>query len=94
MVRQRYLEFLKRWPVPNRHIRLPTRAGETFIVACGAEHAPAVLLFHGSASNSAVWMGSVATWAAQFRVYAVDMVGEPGLSAPSRLALASEAHAQ
>jgi pimeloyl-ACP methyl ester carboxylesterase len=35
----------------------------------------------------------VATWARDFRVYAVDVIGEPGLSVPSRPALGSDAHA-
>jgi pimeloyl-ACP methyl ester carboxylesterase len=92
-VRERYLKFLARWPVPNQQLRVPTREGETFIVACGEETAPPLLLFHGSAGNTAMWMGDVAAWAAHFRVYAVDMIGEAGLSAPSRPPLNSEAHA-
>jgi pimeloyl-ACP methyl ester carboxylesterase len=92
-VRERYLKILKHWPVPNEQLRVPTREGETFVVACGAENAPPLLLLHGGMTNSAMWMGDVAAWAARFRVYAVDMIGEAGLSAPSRPALASDAHA-
>jgi pimeloyl-ACP methyl ester carboxylesterase len=51
------------------------------------------MLFHGAAFNSAAWMGDVAAWAKHFRIYAVDMIGEAGLSAPSRPPLGSEAHA-
>jgi pimeloyl-ACP methyl ester carboxylesterase len=92
-VRERYLAILKYWPVPNRQFRVPTREGETFVIACGGESAPPLLLLHGSVANSAMWMGDVAAWASHFRVYAVDMIGDAGLSAPSRPALASEAHA-
>jgi pimeloyl-ACP methyl ester carboxylesterase len=92
-IRERYLKFLKHWPVANQHLRVPTREGETFVVACGDETAPPLLLFHGSAGNSAMWMGDVAVWAPHFRVYAIDMIGEPGLSAPSRPRMDSEAHA-
>ena len=92
-VRERYVQFLERWPVPNQHLRVPTREGETFIVASGPETAPPLLLFHGSAGNAAMWMADVAAWSAHFRVYAIDMIGEPGLSAPSRPPLASEAYA-
>jgi pimeloyl-ACP methyl ester carboxylesterase len=92
-VRERYLEILKRWPVPNQQLRVPTREGETFVVRCGDENAPPLLLLHGGAGNSAMWMGDVAAWAEHFHVYAVDMIGEAGLSAPSRPPLASEAHA-
>jgi pimeloyl-ACP methyl ester carboxylesterase len=91
-VRERYLKFLARWPVPNQQLRVPAREGETFIVACGDQTAPPLLLFHGSAGNAAMWMGDVAAWAAHFRIYAVDMIGEAGLSAPSRPRLNSDAH--
>lgn len=97
VVRDRYLEILKHWPVPNRQLRVPTREGETFVIdssgACGAESAPPLLLLHGSVANSAMWMGSVAEWAPHFRIFAVDIIGDAGLSAPSRPPLASDAHA-
>src|SRR3977135_1981018 len=92
-VRERYLKFLKHWPVSNQQLRVPTRQGETFVVACGEEQAPPLLLLHGSGGNAAMWMGDIAAWAAHFRVYAVDMIGEAGLSAPARPALDSDAHA-
>src|ERR1700733_617177 len=93
LVRERYLAFLKRWPTANEQLRVPTREGETFVVASGDPAAPPVLLFHGSAGNAAMWMGDVAAWGAHFRVYAIDMIGEPGLSAASRPPLNSEAYA-
>lgn len=93
VVRERYQAFLNRWPVPNQQLRIPTRQGETFVVASGDEHAPPVLLFHGSVFNSAAWMADVILWSERFRVYAVDMIGEAGLSAPTRPKLNSEAYA-
>jgi pimeloyl-ACP methyl ester carboxylesterase len=92
-VRARYAQFLQHWPAANAQLRLPTAQGETFVIASGPQGAPTVLLLHGGAANSASWMGDVATWARSFRVYAVDMIGEPGLSAPSRPPLESEAYA-
>jgi pimeloyl-ACP methyl ester carboxylesterase len=92
-VRERYLEILKHWPVPNRQLRVPTREGETFIIACGDESAPPLLLLHGSIANSAMWIGDVAAWSKHLRIYAVDMIGDAGLSAPSRPPLSSDAHA-
>lgn len=88
---RRYRELLDRWPVPAEHRRVPTSQGETFVVACGPADAPPVVLLHGSSTNAAMWLGDVADWAPHLRLYAVDMVGEPGLSAPSRPALASDA---
>jgi pimeloyl-ACP methyl ester carboxylesterase len=92
-VRERYSAFLDHWPVTNERLRIATGQGETFVVACGPKEAPPVLLLHGSAANSASWMGDVAQWAQHLRVYAVDMIGEPGFSAPSRPPLASRAYA-
>jgi len=91
-VQERYRAFLRYWPAANQQLRVPTREGETFIVACGDEHAPPLLLLHGSGGNAAMWMGDVAAWAAHYRVYAIDMIGEPGFSAPSRPPLASAAY--
>jgi pimeloyl-ACP methyl ester carboxylesterase len=91
-VRARYAQFLELWPAPCETRRVPTAHGETFVVASGPVDAPAVVLLHGSASNSASWLGDVGLWAQRFRVYAVDMVGEPGFSAPSRPPLASGAY--
>lgn len=93
LVRERYLVFLKHWPVPHQQFRIPTSQGETFVIASGAEDAPPVLLLHGGLGNSAMWMAEVRAFAARFRVYTVDMIGEAGLSAPSRPPLASDAHA-
>ena len=92
-VRERYIKFLQYWPVPNRQLRIPTREGETFVVECGPEGAPALILLHGANGNAAMWMADVAAWAEHFRVFAVDVIGDAGLSAPSRPPLASDAHA-
>ncbi|MET8004699.1 alpha/beta fold hydrolase [Nonomuraea glycinis] len=93
-VEQRYRELLARWPVPAEHLRVPTAQGETFVIACGPSDAPPLVLLHGSATNSAMWLTDVAGFARHFRVYAIDLVGEPGLSAPSRPDLASGAYAR
>jgi pimeloyl-ACP methyl ester carboxylesterase len=92
-VRERYLTILKHWPVPSRQLRVPTREGETFVIECGDENARPLVLLHGGMTNSAMWMGDVAAWAEHFHVYAVDVIGEAGFSAPSRPPLASDAYA-
>ncbi|MFB6567946.1 alpha/beta fold hydrolase [Streptomyces noursei] len=93
-IRRRYQEALDAWPVPAERVRVPTRHGETFVVVSGPEDAPPVVLLHGSGANATMWRGDIASWAQHFRTYAVDVLGEPGLSAPNRLPLASDAHAQ
>ncbi len=93
LVLERYQTFLKYWPVPNQQVRVPTSQGETFVIISGPENAPALILLHGGMMNSSMWMGEVTAFARFFRVYCIDMIGEPGLSAPARPPLASDAYA-
>jgi pimeloyl-ACP methyl ester carboxylesterase len=89
-----YRDMLKQWPVPAEQMSVPTRHGDTFVLAAGPVDAPALVLLHGSAANSASWVGDMPVWARDFRVYALDVIGEPGLSAPSRPPLKSDAYAE
>lgn len=90
---RQYTALLDRWPVPAQYLDIPTRQGRTFVVASGPPDAPPLVLLHGSGANSAMWAEDVACWAPHFRILAVDVIGEPGLSAPARPPLASDAHA-
>jgi pimeloyl-ACP methyl ester carboxylesterase len=92
-VAARYREILSHWPVANEQLHVPTSQGDAFVIASGAKDAPPLILLHGSAANSAMWMRDVLQWSTQFRVYAIDMIGEPGLSAPVRPSLKSGAYA-
>jgi len=92
-IKDRYRQFLNHWPVANQHLRVPTCEGETFVIASGPECAPPVILLHGTAFNSIMWMGDIGAWSQGFRVYAVDIIGDAGLSAPSRPSYTSDAHA-
>lgn len=83
-VRERYRRVLELWPVPHEQRTVATSQGDTFVVVSGPADGPPVFLLHGSAGNAVTWMGDVAALAEHVRVYAVDMIGEPGLSAPSR----------
>lgn len=90
-LRDHYRQVLDAWPVPAEHVRVPTREGETFVLVSGPQDAPPMVLLHGSGANASMWRGDIAAWSQHFRTYAVDLVGEPGLSAPSRPALDSDA---
>lgn len=89
-----YDSILLQWPVPYRTRRVLTRHGDTFVLACGEEKAPLLVLLHGAASNSAIWMADAAEYSRQGQVYAVDLLGEPGKSAPNRPAWDSPAYAE
>ena len=89
-----YDATLARWPVPYDALRLPTRHGETFVIASGEKAAPPLVLLHGANSNATAWIGDVVQYSRAFRVYAVDILGEPGKSAPNRPAWDSPAYAE
>ncbi|MFC0543288.1 alpha/beta fold hydrolase [Kutzneria chonburiensis] len=89
-----YERALGHWPVPADRRTVPTRHGDTFVMVSGNETGPPVILLHGSAGNTLSWMSVVGNLADRFRLYAVDIIGEPGLSAPSRPPLGSSAYAE
>ncbi|HZM82289.1 MAG TPA: alpha/beta fold hydrolase [Candidatus Limnocylindrales bacterium] len=93
VIHEHYRALLDRWPVPSEQLTVPTRLGETFVVASGPAGAPPLVLLHGSGSTSAMWLGDISSYVDNHRVYAVDIPGEPGLSAPARPTLASGAYA-
>ena len=79
-----YDKVLSQWPVPCQHIHVPTRYGDTFVIASGHASAAPMVLLHGTASNSATWAQDVIEYSKHYRVYAVDVPGEPGKSEPTR----------
>jgi pimeloyl-ACP methyl ester carboxylesterase len=93
LVEDAYRAMLAGWNSPNRQLHVPTRFGHTHVISCGVPgHLPPLLLFHGSGSNSAMWLSDMAIWASNREVYAIDVIGEPGLSAAMRPALGSDDH--
>ncbi len=89
-----YDTMLSHWPVPYEGIHISTRHGNSFAIACGPESAPPLVLIHGAGSNSLTWAGEITAYSARYRIYAVDLPGEPGKSAPNRLAWDGPAFAE
>jgi pimeloyl-ACP methyl ester carboxylesterase len=88
-----YRSLLAASAVPLQEIRVATRSGETFVLACGSMQSPPVVLLHGGNTNSAMWLRCLPVWSQLFRVYAVDIVGDPGFSATTRLRVDTDDHA-
>jgi len=92
-VEESYRLLLNQWPELVDFVTVPTREGDTFVVVSGPADAPPLVLLHGSMGNAITWIGEISAYAKHFRCYCVDMVGEPGFSAPSRPDLNTEAPA-
>jgi pimeloyl-ACP methyl ester carboxylesterase len=90
----RYATLLRECPVPNEQRRVATCMGETFVLSCGPDTAPPLVLLHGGNTNSLMWLRSLPAWSQRFRVHAVDTIGDPGFSEPVRPALATDAYAR
>lgn len=79
-----YAQALAYWPGTHEELRVPTRLGETFLIACGQPSAEPVVLLHGASSNALSWMADAPVLGSIMRVYVPDIPGDPGRSAPSR----------
>lgn len=89
-----YDRVLANWPVPHEARSLPTRHGETFVISSGDAASPPLILLHGAASNALSWIGDVAAYSRHYRVHAIDLIGEPGRSAPTRPSWAGPAYVE
>jgi pimeloyl-ACP methyl ester carboxylesterase len=68
------------WPVPFENILVPTDFGSTFVRASGPKNAPPLVLLHGITATSMMWAPNVGAWSQDYRVYAVDIINDYGLS--------------
>jgi pimeloyl-ACP methyl ester carboxylesterase len=79
-----YDSVLSNWPVAYETKIISTRHGDTFVIICGNENAPSLILLHGAASNATSWVGDILEYSRHFKVYLIDILGEPGKSSENR----------
>ena len=80
-----YNNILNTMPFAKRTIDTPY--GETFLLEAGDPTKPAVMLLHGSCSNSAFWFNDIMALMNDYHVFAADIPGEAGNSSEFRLRL-------
>jgi pimeloyl-ACP methyl ester carboxylesterase len=78
-----YDAVLQGWPVPYEELDLPTRHGRTHVIASGPADAPPLVLLPSFAGTAAVWRLNAEGLSRHFRVYALDVIGQPGKSEAS-----------
>jgi pimeloyl-ACP methyl ester carboxylesterase len=64
------------WPSPYQDLYVPTRFGDTHIVANGSPEAFPVLLLNPGGGSSAIWIHNIGPLSQYYRTYAVDVIGE------------------
>lgn len=80
-----YDTALQLWRVPHEGLDLKTRFGSTHINVCGPSDGYPLVLLHGAGLSSVVWYPNISELSAQYRVYAVDCIGDAGKSVVDRL---------
>ena len=78
-----YENAMNLWPVPYEEIEIPTRFGMTHVLTCGPKDAPPLVLLHGYFVTLAMWISNAADLSKEYRVYAIDVMGQPGKSIPN-----------
>jgi pimeloyl-ACP methyl ester carboxylesterase len=89
--RDYYKHVLNQFPFGQQYINTPF--GQTFMLTAGQESNPPIILLHGSCSNSAFWFPEIMALSNNYRVYAVDIIGEAGNSEEYRPDINSDAFA-
>lgn len=79
-VHKAYDDLLSTMKVSHEKLNVETRFGKAFVIAAGKEDAPVLVLLHGSGMNSIMWVSDIEKYSKDYRVYAVDLQGEPGKS--------------
>jgi pimeloyl-ACP methyl ester carboxylesterase len=77
-----YARQLRRFDFPYESHTLDTDFGSTHILASGRRDATPLVLLHGRSLNATLWRDYLATFRDRYRVYALDILGEGGKSAP------------
>jgi pimeloyl-ACP methyl ester carboxylesterase len=78
-----YDALLRNWPVPYESFDIPGRYGCTHVIVSGPQDAPALVLLHGAQATLTMWSANIADLSHEYRVYAVDVIGQPGKSIPN-----------
>jgi len=55
----------------------------THIIVSGPSNAPPLVLLHGYMATSAMWAPNIADFSRDYRVYAIDVMGQPSKSIPT-----------
>lgn len=64
--------------------RLKTTYGDTYFLEAGSQQQEVLILLHGASSNATSWISDIAEYSKQYKVIAIDIIGEAGKSAETR----------
>lgn len=77
-----YETTMRLWPVPYEPVQVRDRFGSTHLVMTGPRDAPPLVMLHCYFTSLTSWVNNIADLSRHHRVYAPDMMGQPGKSVP------------
>ncbi|MCP4260771.1 MAG: alpha/beta hydrolase [Planctomycetes bacterium] len=80
-----YEAMFSLWTVPNDAVDVKTGYGSTHINVSGPSDGHSLVLLHGAGLSSTAWFANIAALSANYRVYAVDIIGDAGKSVADRV---------
>ncbi len=78
-----YRAQLARWPLAVTEMDVTGDFGTTRVNVCGPDDGAPLVLMHSFGSTSTVWFANVGALGTSHRVYAVDQMGDAGMTVPS-----------
>lgn len=84
LVLEAYNSLLDYSTVPYEDIFIDTKLGKTHIIVSGRAGSLPLFLFHAFYASAASWYNNVRSFSGSYRVYAVDIIGDPNKSRPLR----------
>jgi pimeloyl-ACP methyl ester carboxylesterase len=75
-----YDKALKLWRVNYEELNIKTSYGTAHVTISGPESGSPLVLLHGMNASSTMWYPNAKDLSAKYRIYAIDMIKEPGKS--------------
>jgi pimeloyl-ACP methyl ester carboxylesterase len=84
LVMEAYDNLMADWSVPYEDLYLNSKLGITHIIVSGKTDAPPLFLIHAFFASAVSWYQNIKRLSADYRVYAIDIIGDPNKSKPFR----------
>lgn len=85
LVLEVYDKIIDSIDIQYQDIYLSTRLGETHIITTGSDSNPPLILIHAYYASAASWHKNLKQLSENFKVYNVDIIGDPNKSKPIKL---------
>jgi len=78
-----YNQVMELWPVDYTDLYIPVKQGTAHVIVAGDDNAQPLVLLHGMNASSAMWYPNIDKLSGNYRVFAIDLITEPGKSEPN-----------